>query len=164
MTIIEAINKIDSLKPNTYTQNEKIKWLSALDALIYKEIIAPHQTNTVLINIPFNETEENQSDEISVFVNGNEYTIKRGENVRLPEEDVIIFRGYTEYTPINTVLIAKEPYDEMYIHWLESKIDYYNAEYAHYNNSVTTFGNMYSEFSRYYNRTHKPKTKKIKYF
>ncbi len=121
MTIIEAINKIDSLKPNTYTQNEKIKWLSALDALIKKEILDTHEGD-------------------------------------------ITFDGYTDYTPIDTVLIAKEPYDEMYIYWLESKIDYYNAEYAHYNNSVAAFGNMYSEFSRYYNRTHKPKTKKIKYF
>jgi hypothetical protein len=43
MTIIEAINRIDSLKPNNYTQPEKIKWLSNLDGIIKKEIIDTHK-------------------------------------------------------------------------------------------------------------------------
>lgn len=121
MTIIEAINKIDALKPNDYTQSEKVKWLSTLDSLIYKEIITTHEGDTT-------------------------------------------FAGYTDDTPVDTVLLAGEPYDDMYIHWLESKIDYYNAEYTRYNNSVTQFDDMYSAFSKYYNRTHKPKTTKLKYF
>lgn len=43
MTIIEAINKIDALKPNNYTQNDKIVWLSLLDGVIAKEIIDAHE-------------------------------------------------------------------------------------------------------------------------
>lgn len=43
MTIIEAINKIDALKPNNYTQNDKIGWLSLLDGVIVKEIIDTHE-------------------------------------------------------------------------------------------------------------------------
>ena len=43
MTIIEAINKIDVLKPNNYTQTEKIKWLSNLDSVIKAEIIDTHE-------------------------------------------------------------------------------------------------------------------------
>lgn len=43
MTIIEAINRIDSLKPNNYTQEEKIAWLSTLDGNIKKEIIDTHE-------------------------------------------------------------------------------------------------------------------------
>ena len=43
MTIIEAINKIDSLKPNTYSQPDKIKWLSNLEGVIKKEIIDTHE-------------------------------------------------------------------------------------------------------------------------
>lgn len=34
MRIIEAINKIDSLKHNTYTQTDKVAWLSSLDNLV----------------------------------------------------------------------------------------------------------------------------------
>lgn len=43
MTISEAINKIDSLKPNTYTQENKIYWLSKLDGIVFNKIIKTHE-------------------------------------------------------------------------------------------------------------------------
>lgn len=43
MTIIEAINRTDNLKPNTYNQAEKVRWLSELDGTIKKEIIDTHE-------------------------------------------------------------------------------------------------------------------------
>ena len=43
MTLIEAINRIDTLKPNAYGQPEKVKWLSTLDGIIKKEIIDTHE-------------------------------------------------------------------------------------------------------------------------
>lgn len=43
MTIIEAIALVDNLKPNTYTQDDKIRWLSKLDGVIKAEIIDTHE-------------------------------------------------------------------------------------------------------------------------
>lgn len=43
MTIIEAINQIDSLKPNTYSQSDKVRWLSVLDGRVKAEIIDTHE-------------------------------------------------------------------------------------------------------------------------
>lgn len=43
MTIMEAISRIDILKPNSYTEKEKILWLSTLDGIIKKEIIDKHE-------------------------------------------------------------------------------------------------------------------------
>lgn len=43
MTIMDAIYRIDELKPNSYSQTEKIKWLSSLDGIIKKEIIDTHE-------------------------------------------------------------------------------------------------------------------------
>ena len=43
MTIMEALNRIDTLKPNTYSNPEKIKWLSILDGMIKTEIIDTHE-------------------------------------------------------------------------------------------------------------------------
>ena len=123
MTIIEAINEIDSVKPNDYTQTEKIKWLSNLDSMIKKEVIDTHEG----------------SEDIS-------------------------FDGYTDQTPIETILLVESPYDTMYIAWLESKIDYHNSEYTRYNNSITNFNDLYTEYVRYYNRTHMPKAVKLKNF
>ena len=43
MTLLEAINRIDVLKPNGYSQAEKIQWLSTLDGIIKREIIDTHE-------------------------------------------------------------------------------------------------------------------------
>ena len=39
MKIIEAITRIDSLKHNTYTEIEKVAWLSELDSMVKFEIM-----------------------------------------------------------------------------------------------------------------------------
>lgn len=42
MTILEAISRVDALKFNTYSQGEKIRWLSELDGTIKKTVIDRH--------------------------------------------------------------------------------------------------------------------------
>lgn len=123
MTIIEAINKVDTFKPNSFTQLDKIKWLSDLDGTIKTEIIDTHE-------------------------GGSE----------------VVFKGYDKDTDISTQLLVSAPYEDIYIKWLESKIDYNNAEYGKYNNSSTAFNNAYSAFERYYNRHHLPIQKKLKFY
>lgn len=43
MTIIEAINKIDDLKHNTYSQEDKVGWLSRLDSMVKRLLIDTHE-------------------------------------------------------------------------------------------------------------------------
>lgn len=43
MTIMGAINHLNAVKPNSYTQTEKIKWLSTLDGIVKAEIIDTHE-------------------------------------------------------------------------------------------------------------------------
>lgn len=123
MTIIEAINRIDAIKPNTHSQTEKIRWLSTLDGLIKTNIIDTHEGS-----------------------------------------DAVVFNGYTEETNLTTRLLVPAPYDEIYLCWLESKIDYYNGEMGRYNNSISMYNTVYAGFEKYYNRTHMPKGKKFKFF
>ena len=47
MKIIEAINRIDSLKHNTYTKSDKVEWLSRLDAMVKNHIIDTHKGEEV---------------------------------------------------------------------------------------------------------------------
>lgn len=123
MTIMEAIHRIDSVKPNRYSQQEKIQWLSILDGTVKAEIIDTHEG-------------AGASD----------------------------FKGYTEKTDLNTQLLVPAPYDDIYLFWLESQIDYWNGEIKKYNNSIAMYNNAYSEFAKYYNRTHLPLGKKWKFF
>lgn len=123
MTIIEAINYIDTVKPNNYSQNDKILWLSRLDGKVKEEIIDTHES-----------------------------------------EMTVNFSGYDENTPIITELLVTYPYDELYPMWLEAQIDYANSEYTKYNNSMSMFNTAYSNYERYYNRTHMPKGTELKFF
>lgn len=43
MKVREAIDRIDSLKHNTYTNGEKVEWLSRLDGIIKAQIIDTHE-------------------------------------------------------------------------------------------------------------------------
>ena len=43
MKLREAIDRIDSLKHNTYTTAEKVEWISRLDGMIKSEIIDTHE-------------------------------------------------------------------------------------------------------------------------
>lgn len=116
MTILEAINRVDTTKPNSYTQTEKVEWLSVLDGIIKKEIIDTHEG---------------------------------GEG--------IVFVGYDSDTDLGTVLLVPAPYDDIYIRWLESRIDYANGEYGKYNNSASAYNTAFEAYSRYYNRVNMPK-------
>ena len=43
MTILDAIHRVNVVKPNSYGDVEKVKWLSVLDGLIKSEIIDTHE-------------------------------------------------------------------------------------------------------------------------
>lgn len=43
MKIIEAINRIDALKRNTYSQPDKVQWLSRVDYMVKRHIIDTHE-------------------------------------------------------------------------------------------------------------------------
>jgi hypothetical protein len=123
MTILEAINRVNSTKPNSYTQVEKVDWLSTLDGVVKSEIIDTHEG---------------------------------GEDV--------VFNGYDADTLLDTELLVPTPYDDIYIRWLEARIDYANGEYNKYNNSMTAYNDAYDLYARYYNRKHMPKGKSFKFF
>ena len=122
MELIEAIGRVDAVKPNGFTREEKIRWLSVLDGMIQNEVIDTHEG-----------------------------------------AEAVEFHGYDEETSVQTVLLVPHPYDYLYVHWLEMQIDYANGEYGKYNNSRDMFNSAYSDFKRYYNRTHLPKGRKIRY-
>lgn len=70
----------------------------------------------------------------------------------------IEFNGYNEDTDLSTHLLVKEPYDSMYMKWLEAQTDYCNGEIDRYNCSMTQFYSEYKAFADWYNRTHMPKS------
>lgn len=49
---------------------------------------------------------------------------------------------------MDTELLIKEPFDDVYSFYLESMIDYYNREYGNYNNSAAMFESRFSEYKK----------------
>ena len=81
------------------------------------------------------------------------------------DAEKVTFTGYDESTPLDTVLLAPAPYDEMYIRWLEAQYDYANGEIGKYNNSMAMYNEAVHSFRNYYNRVHKPLQKNnMKFF
>lgn len=52
MTIIEAINRLDSLMHNTFNKSDKVAWLSRVDAMVKRLIIDTHEGGE---NVTFTE-------------------------------------------------------------------------------------------------------------
>ena len=123
MTIIEAINKSDDLMPNTYSQEDKVKWLSELDAKVKIFIVDTHEGS---------------------------------ENIH--------FAGYDNNTDLRTELLIPEPFTECYLRWMEAQMHYLNGEYNKYNNAILMYNTAFEAYANYYNRTHMPKSKSVKYF
>lgn len=72
------------------------------------------------------------------------------------EEVPDTFEGYKQDTEPDTVLLIKEPYDEIYQYYLFMQIDLANLEYDQYNNNAALFGSALGEFKRFWHRTHAP--------
>ena len=123
MKISEAISRLDSLKHNTYTQSDKVDWLSRLDSMVKKHIIDNHEG-----------------------------------------AETVTFTGYDDSTDLQTELLVPEPFDEVYLRWMEAQIDYANGEYSKYNQSIQMFKADYDSYANYYNRNHMPLGKSFKYF
>ena len=115
MKLIEAIARIDELKRNTYSREDKIRWLSDLDGMVKHQVIDTHAG-----------------------------------------AEAVSFTGYNENTPADTVLLVPAPYDELYLWWLSAQIDFYNGEFARYNNAITLFNTGFSTYKDLYHRRTAP--------
>lgn len=60
MTIREAIDRADTLKPNQYTDELKMQWLSELDNRIYNDLFLTHEDNPYADIEPPEEGEEDE--------------------------------------------------------------------------------------------------------
>ena len=137
MTIADIIAKLDSLKPNTYTVSEKIRWLSELDFDLYNYIFQ----NFCMPN-----------DWYTRFIPTGE------EKPQFP------FLGYDETDSLPTsetmqteVVVNDKAFVDMYIMYLSAKIDYYNRETASYNNNMVMYNDEYERWKAFMNKTYKAK-------
>ena len=153
MTIQEAIDRVDILKPNHFTDEDKIGWLNTLDGQVWRELITTHEQPRRHGHHHGVRPEDFAADPLD------------GEKPHRHEHDWNAgrYHPYDNDTPRDTVLLVEEPYAEMYIHYMAAQIDLGNAEIGKYNNDKSLFNNAYLTYSDYYTRTHMPLTR-IRHF
>lgn len=71
--------------------------------------------------------------------------------------DAANFPGYGEDTDMNTELLLKSPYDNVYRWYLEAQIYMAIQETARANNAMAMFNAEYLSMMDYYNRNYMPK-------
>ena len=62
---------------------------------------------------------------------------------------------YDEDSSSAFVLLAYEPYTDLYIYYMMAMIDQYNGEYTRYSNDMEQFNNSYQAFADDYIRNNK---------
>ena len=115
MTIAQAKDKLQALKPHAYEASQVVDWLSRVEGRVFTELIRTHANDAL-----------------------------------------ITFAGYTDATPVDTLLIAPEPYDELYLYGLMTQVDLYNQELDKYNNSAALFNQAWHALAAFWNRTYLP--------
>ena len=68
------------------------------------------------------------------------------------------FSGYTTDTDPQTQLRIPEPWEEIYLHYMQAKIDYWNGELTRYANGAAMFNSLLAAYKNHHNRTSAPKT------
>lgn len=153
MLVGEAIDQIDALEPNQYSKEEKTRWLHQLDGRIAAEIVLNYEHDSYV-----------------KAENGNIIDLgKPFASGKYPEElyfyvDYAIF-PYGEKSGIDSYpLAAIAPFDRMYVLWLKAQIQFANAEYGRYNNTISVFESEFAAYRNWYNRSHTPLNTSMTYF
>ena len=189
MTIEKAIDQADNLRPNAFTQMQKVEWLSRLDNQVFEEVLLMARKNwkydSIVETISGTAAESflaaisgmtggTAPDEMDLrgtgnFLPGGYVRYKKiGSSVEVESEDrsriipAIEFEPYDETTPLETELLVDDLYAGCYIDYLISKYDLYNRETQMYNNSVLVFNSNYQEYVNWYRRNNKPVRKKVR--
>ena len=116
MTIQEALDQLDEMKPNMMSRRLKLKYLTEIEQLIWAEIIMKHEH---------------------------------------PAE-IEVQPVYSEETDPGSVLMIPDPYSEVYVYWLMTKVDIQNQEDSRYAVDRAHFENSYDTMSDWYTREHMP--------
>lgn len=120
MTIQQAITRTDSLKPNQYSDEQKIEWLSELDGRIMEEIISPRSGEKTSAFKGYNKDTDTNTQLLAEEPYSRLYVLYLCSQIDF---------GNAEYTRYNNSAMA---FNEAY----ESFFGYYNRTHMHKDSGI----------------------------
>lgn len=106
MTIAEAIEITDKLTPNAYDETDKVRWLLAIDQLVYTDLIATHEGAERVFEKPEFEAEDIATELLvpepyaeDIYVNYLQAKIaqQNGEDAKYNKAIMFYNDGYTRF-------------------------------------------------------------------
>lgn len=131
MTPNKAIEIIDNLKVNSYSEEDKLRWIDELDGMVKRLVF---------------QWDEKYLKELETQYESGKLTIE--EYASLLDKT----KSYSYPEDMDKELLIPPPFENVYSLYLEAKIDYHNKEYAHYNNSAAMFEALFAEYKKAYIR------------
>lgn len=139
MTPNKAIEIVDRVKLNSYSEEDKLRWINELDGMVKRLVF---------------QWDEAYLKEIETLYKSDKTTEKDKEEYKGIIEKA---KPYSYPEDMDTKLLITEPFENVYPLYLEAQIDFHNREYDHYNNTLTMFDGIYTEYKKAYIREHRPR-------
>ena len=105
MLISEAIDTLDRIKPNQFSKEEKVKWLSDIDMQIYEEIILTHEGGEIEFN-GYDESTDTEStsllapspyDELYIHALKRQVDLYNEEYAKYNNDSILFNSAYTNF-------------------------------------------------------------------
>lgn len=136
MTPNKVIELVDRLRPNSYSEEDKLRWINELEGIV-KRLVFQWDAEYIA--------------EIEALYKSEEITEEKYKEL------IDKTKPYAYPDDMDRELLVGAPFDNVYQLYLEAMIDYYNKEYGNYNNSVMMFESRFSDYKKAYIREHTAK-------
>jgi len=133
MTVAGLIEQYNTERPNQVADELKVGWLKRCEQMLINEIYSSH--------------EHDLEDEKKMTLTVSGSTLVIGSSGSFEEH----INGFD----MDTELLVKEPYDELYLHYLDQKVAYNNNDMKRYNAASALYNNALLVYQQYFNRTYK---------
>lgn len=150
MTVAQLIQKYNTERQNSLSDKTKMQWLRRCERMVINDVIMTHELPGVNL-----EDAENIEHPIVGFT--PTYAYAEGNVLNFNDSGVI---DNDDEFGMETELIIQEPYDDVYMYYIDQRIAYNNNDIRRYNTASQCFNNAYITFQQWYNRTHKAKQPK----
>lgn len=135
MTVAGIIEQFNTERPNQVDDDIKLGWLKKCEQMIINEIIISHEHDLA------------DEDKVSLTVHGSTLRITPAGSLE----------SHMDTFDMDTNLLVQEPYDDLYIWYLDQRIGFTQSDTKRYNMAVVQYNNALLSYQQYFNRTYKTK-------
>lgn len=142
MTVAGLIEQFNAERPNQIQDDIKVYWLRKCEQMLINEILKSH------------EHDLESEDRMTMKVAGSTLKITSAGS----------FDKHIDEFDMDSTLLAPEPYDDLYIHYLDQRLALNNNDTKRFNVAATMYNNALLTYQQYFNRENKTIQKKSKIF